>query len=220
VESADVQLAVISFCDLTGEAVKPWVVAGYDCYIVDMQHPRMKPTRGRDGITRVGANVYELHPYHRWLPQGAVAAAFAWPECTHFTYSGALWRRENGPTATAEGFRLFAACWDLCRFYEKERGAIWMLENPKGLPWSWSKPDHVFHPWHYGDNESKETGIWCGGGFVMPAPSVLVKPADCRQSVWECPPGPERANIRSATPRGFAQAVFDANEPLVRERAA
>jgi hypothetical protein len=215
-----VNASVVSFCDLTGEAVKPWLEAGYPCVLVDIQHPRGVTTDGL--LMKVGASVFELHPYHRWLSMigPRVAMGFAWPECTHFTYSGARWRRENGPTATAEGFRLFGACWDLLRFYEHERGAAWLLENPKGIPWSWCKPDHVFHPWHYGDDESKETAIWSGGGFVMPAPTVLVKPAECRQSVWECPPGPERANIRSATPKGFAQAVFDANEPLVRERAA
>jgi hypothetical protein len=95
-----------------------------------------------------------------------------------------------------------------------------MLENPKGIPWSWSHPDHQFHPWHYGDNESKLTGIWCGGGFVMPSPSVTVKPDDVQERVWKMAPGPNRANERSVTPSGFAQAVFDANEPLVRSRAA
>jgi hypothetical protein len=210
---------VYSFGDLTGIAVEPWAEAGYPCVLVDLQHPRGVSTDAR-GITLVGANIFELHPYHRWLPQGRTAIAFAWPECTHFTYSGARWRRENGPQATAEGFRLFAACWDLLRFYERERGAAWMLENPKGIPWSWAKPDHVFHPWQYGDLESKETGIWCGGGFVMPHPSVAAKPAGVRESVWKMPPGPERANLRSMTPRGFARAVFEANEPLVRERAA
>lgn len=200
---------VYSLCDRTGEAVKPWLAAGYPCVLVDLQHPRGASTR--DGLTTIGASIFELHPYHRWLPQGPAAMAFAWPECTHFTFSGALWRRENGPGATAEGFRLFAACWDLLRFWERERGAAWMLENPKGLPWSWSKPDHVFHPWHYGDNESKETGVWCGGGFIMPAPTVLVRPADVQQSVWKMGPGPERANRRSATPQGFSQAVFEAN---------
>jgi hypothetical protein len=29
--------------------------------------------------------------------------------------------------------------------------------------------------------------------------------------IHKCAPGPDRANIRSATPRGFAQAVFEAN---------
>lgn len=212
--------SVVSFCDLTGEAVKPWLEAGYPCVLVDVQHPRGVTTDGL--LTKVGASVFELHPYHRWLSAvgPSVAMGFAWPECTHFTYSGARWRRENGPASTAEGFKLFAACWDLLRFYERERGAAWMLENPKGIPWSWSQPDHRFHPWQYGDNESKETGIWCGGGFVMPTPSVAVKPADCRETVWKLPPSPERANLRRQTPPGFSRAVFEVNEPRIRERAA
>lgn len=126
---------IISFCEESGAAVGPWVQAGYQCYIVDLRHPRGLNFDKARGLWTVGANVMELHPYHRWLPEGPVFGVFAWPECTHFTYSGALWRRQNGPTATAEGFRLFAACWDLARFYERERGAWWMLENPKGLPW-------------------------------------------------------------------------------------
>lgn len=210
--------SVVSFCDRTGKAVEPWLRAGYPCVIVDLQHPRGVTTDGL--LTRVGASVFELHPYHRWMPQGDVCLGFAWPECTHFTYSGQRWRRDNGPAATADGFKLFAACWDLLRFYEKERGAAWMLENPKGIPWSWCKPDHAFHPWQYGDNESKETGVWCGGGFVMPAPSVTLRPLDVQQSVWMEGPGPERANRRSVTPQGFAQAVFDSNEPRVRQRLA
>jgi len=213
---------VISWCDLTGEAVKPWALAGYDCYLIDMQHPRGANVHpSLRNVTTIGANVFELHPYHRWMPQSRrVVAGFAWPECTHFTYSGARWRRENGPTATAEGFRLFGACWDALRFFERERGAIWLLENPKGIPWSWCKPDYVFHPWQYGDNESKETALWVGGGLVMPAPSVVLKPAGVQQRVWKLPPGPERANERSKTSPGFAQAVFEVNEPLIRERVA
>ena len=31
-------------------------------------------------------------------------------------------------------------------------------------------------------------------------------------------PGPERANFRSATPKGFAQAVFEANAPHLRRQ--
>jgi hypothetical protein len=209
---------VISICDRTGIAVQPWAEAGYPCTLIDIQHPR--GVSRHENITVVGASVYELHPYHRWMPQGPVAMVFAFPPCTDLTFSGQRWRRENGPSATAEGFRLFAACWDLCRFYEKERGAAWCLENPKGIPNSWCKPDHVFHPWQYGDNESKETHLWSGGGFIMPAPSVLLKPADVQQSVWEMAPGPERANKRSQTPPGFSRAVFDVNEPAIRKRAA
>jgi hypothetical protein len=214
-------MEVISFCDLSGVMVLPWAKAGYGCTVIDLQHPRGVSRGPHPNIARVGASVFELHPYHRWMPQvDRMAAAFAFPVCTDLTYSGQRWRRENGPTATAEGFRLFAACWDLLRFYERERGAITMLENPRGIPSSWCKADHVFHPWQYGDNESKETHIWVGGGFVMPAPSVLLRPCDVQESCWKAVPGPERANLRSRTPAGFARAVFETNEPRVRERAA
>ena len=39
--------------------------------------------------------------------------------------------------------------------------------------------------------------------------------------IHECPPSDERANIRSATPMGFARAVFLSNAPhLNRKREA
>jgi hypothetical protein len=37
--------------------------------------------------------------------------------------------------------------------------------------------------------------------------------------IHKCPPGPERANIRSATPLGFAKAVFLANAPHLKRPA-
>jgi hypothetical protein len=213
---------ILSLCDVSGKAVKPWADAGYPCFIVDVQHPRGVSRGDHPNVTRIGASVYELHPYHMWMPKAdRFALGMAWPECTHSVYSGARWRRENGPMATADGFRLFAACWDLLRFYERERGAAWLLENPKGIVWSWSKPNFVFDPWQYGDNYTKETGIWCGGEFVMPAPTVLLKPqGDVRADIHMAAPGPERANIRSATPEGFARAVFESNHPLIQGRAA
>lgn len=46
----------------------------------------------------------------------------------------------------------------------------------------------------------------------MPEPQPdlsLGKPDD---RIHKAPPGPERANFRSATPMGFAEAVFNANK--------
>jgi hypothetical protein len=34
--------------------------------------------------------------------------------------------------------------------------------------------------------------------------------------IHAAPPGPDRANFRSATPRGFAIAVFNANRPALQ----
>jgi hypothetical protein len=40
---------------------------------------------------------------------------------------------------------------------------------------------------------------------------MTLGPPDDR--IHKCPPSAERANIRSATPEGFAKAVFLANSP-------
>lgn len=42
----------------------------------------------------------------------------------------------------------------------------------------------------------------------MPPYAVDVKPLDVQQSCWLASPSPERADIRSVTPQGFARAVF------------
>ena len=60
------------------------------------------------------------------------------------------------------------------------------------------------------DGYHKSTCLWTGNGFVMPEikPIGLHAKAD---KVHKCSPGKERANIRSATPMGFARAVYTAN---------
>lgn len=57
---------------------------------------------------------------------------------------------------------------------------------------------------------TKKTCLWTGGGFMMPEPDFPygIQPDD---RIHKAPPSDERANFRSATPMGFARAVFDAN---------
>jgi hypothetical protein len=60
------------------------------------------------------------------------------------------------------------------------------------------------------DGYHKSTCLWCGGGFRMPEKRPI--PLNSRPDfIHRCPPGKERANIRSVTPMGFARAVFAAN---------
>jgi len=61
------------------------------------------------------------------------------------------------------------------------------------------------------DGYHKNTCLWTGNGFKMPEikPVALHAKAD---KIHKCPPGSERANIRSATPMGFARAVYEANK--------
>ena len=97
------------------------------------------------------------------------------------------------------------------------------------------------------DNYTKKTCLWSGGGFAMPVPHLDPRTAEDIAAVkaltgkmppkkkaqeltglelefypddriHKCPPGPERANFRSATPEGFARAVFMANHRAMRSQ--
>lgn len=50
---------VISFCDLTGHLVDPWVENGYHAILVDPQHPEGVTVDGR--ITKIGAIIDHTH---------------------------------------------------------------------------------------------------------------------------------------------------------------
>jgi hypothetical protein len=113
----------------------------------------------------------------------------------------------------------------------------WFAENPVSvLSTLWRKPDHAFNPCDYGgylspseyehpqypdviparDAYTKRTCLWTGGDFKMPAP-MPVEPETA--GVGETTPlhaklggkSMRTKNIRSATPRGFAKAVYLAN---------
>jgi len=54
--------------------------------------------------------------------------------------------------------------------------------------------------------------LWTGGGFVMP-PKRRVEPT-MGSRIHLMPPSPDRGHLRSVTPMGFAQAVYEVNRPV------
>ena len=120
---------------------------------------------------------------------------------------------------------------------DHDKQVPWFAENPVSvLSTLWRKPDHAFNPCDYGgylspdeyehpqypdviparDAYTKRTCLWTGGGFKMPAP-LPVEPETA--GVGDTTPlhaklggkSIRTKNIRSATPRGFAKAVYLAN---------
>jgi hypothetical protein len=205
------QPLVLSLCDRTGVMVLPWAEAGAECITVDLQegeaaHPNIRHVRA--DVTRF-ARHYEAD------------ITFAFPPCTHLAGSGARWWAAKGLPALIEALSIVEACRRICA----DSGAPWMIENPVGrLSTCWREPDYTFDPWEYGDDYTKRTCLWTGGGFVMPpkvragdlfdAPTVHQGPIDTKR-IHHASPGPERANLRSVTPRGFARAVYLANSTRI-----
>lgn len=201
---------VVSLFDKTGNAVRPWREAGYDCLIVDIQHPAGFAVRA-DGIRTLGCDLRNGIP--DVLPTDGIAFVFAFPPCDHLAVSGARWFKGKGLRALALSVDLFATAAEYC----EATGAPYLIENPVStISTYWRKPDHTFHPHEYTlyeprDNYTKTTCVRCGGGFVMP-PSfsdVTLGPPDDR--IHKMPPSANRADLRSATPVGFSRAVFNHN---------
>lgn len=206
-------LAIFLF-DVSGNMAAPWLDAGYTCYIVDIQHPVAYET---GGITRDG-KLFKVHadltkPWLCPVDRERIAFVFAFPPCDHLAVSGARWFKGKGLRRLEQSISMFATASEFCEW----SGAPYGIENPVSTISSyWRKPDHTFNPHDYTgfcreDNYTKKTCLWCGNGFVMPEPYRADDLGDPDDRIHKCPPGPERHNIRSATPKGFAQAVFESN---------
>lgn len=201
--------------DVTGIMAQPWLDAGYDCWTVDMQHP---PAYETGGVTHEG----KLHKVNSdlsrpWLcpvDRERIAFVFAFPPCDHLAVSGARWFKGKGLRKLASSIELFATSAEFCEW----SGAPYGIENPvSNISSHCRKPDYTFSPhqftgYHADDNYTKKTCLWAGNGFVMPEPLVADGAGAPDDRIHKCPPGPDRHNIRSATPLGFARAVFEANK--------
>lgn len=205
---------IISLCDLTGNMVKPWIDAGYKAFLVDPQHGI---TRTEGAITKFAGTIEDAMPaIGELIRNGDVAAVFGFPPCTDMAVSGARWfetKRAEDKMFQAKAVMVA----EQCRTIGRMSGAPWFVENPVSvLSSAFGKPQHAFHPADFtayepGDNYTKKTCLWTGGGFVMPQPAKDASLGAPDNRIHFASPGPERANFRSATPMGFAYAVFDAN---------
>lgn len=214
--------------DLTGIMAEPWRQAGYECYIVDRQHKEgIYADAGRPGLFKVGADIR-----NGWIPPRDIVERVAFmgsfPECTNVAVSGAAHFISKGPRALALSLDLFATCKELGEWLQ----CPYFIENPVSTFSTYcGKPDHIFDPYEYGgylpeqdihptwpdyiaprDAYTKKTCIWAGGGFTMP-PSKAVRTPSGHSTQHTKLGGKslKTKNIRSATPRGFAKAVFISN---------
>lgn len=216
--------------DFTGLMAEPWLADNFECWCFDGQHPR--------GVTRYGNHVKVgmwLYPTSaeaiKLIVGDGVSFVFGFPECTDLTVAGAKhWKRKSmeNPRFQIEAMELA----DLVRQVGELCNAPWAFENPVGaLSTIYRKPDFSFHPCDYAgylpdddthpiypdvypgrDRYNKNTCIWCGGGFIEPE-RRRIEPEHKDNPGWKkCGGKSTRTkNIRSATPRGFAKAVFLAN---------
>lgn len=225
---------VLSLYDYTAVAVRPWADAGYDCFCFDNQHPQEGRLDGN--INFVHADLHNADTMERiafTFLYGDVRMVFGWPPCTDLAVSGA--KHFAKKAAIDPEFQIKAAHHaKACSVLADNLSAPYVIENPVSvLSTLWRKPDYTFHPFEYGgyippreaehptwpdyieprDAYSKKTCYWTGNGFIMPEK----KPVTCQDFGTSTQfrklggNSLKTKNIRSATPRGIARAIFEAN---------
>lgn len=208
---------VISLCDITGVAAAPWVAAGYNAILVDPQHPEGVTVDGL--VTKVGCVIDHPETWkvlHAAIATGKVRFVHGFPPCTDLAVSGNRWKEDKRKADPAFEFKAMQVVWQ-CHVISELAQCPYFVENPIGrVSAFWRKPDHIFQPWHYtgfcaNDHYKKKTCLWTGGGFRMPVPFMRAYKEEPDERIYRCAPGEERENFRSATPRGFALAVFFSN---------
>lgn len=225
------RVAIFLF-NITPAAYAPWLEAGYEIWTFDAQFPQ--------GVTQEG-NLYKVGGFLE--PDSAQAIVDlvgekdvrfigSFPPCDDLAVSGARHfaaKLERDPDCQRRAVGRAKLAQQLGEYYE----CPWFAENPVSVMATlWRKPDHKFHPWHFGgylkpeeathpdypdyiaewDAYPKLTCLWTGGGFKMPELKVVPVPPGYSTQFYKLGgKSLKTKNIRSATPRGFARAVFESN---------
>jgi hypothetical protein len=232
---------VLSLYDFTGEACRPWAEAGYECYAYDIQHdPDFMGPRNSGTISYIHADLHDqetLNAIRDEFSDQPVIFGMAFPVCTDMAVSGAAWFKKKA--AADPEFQTKAVNYAVgCSVFFNDLDVPFFIENPVSvLATKWRKPDYSFHPYEYGgyipysepdhprwpeyiapfDAYKKKTCLWTGGGFVMPTKVAV----DCEgyhgngysTAMMKLGGKSQRTkDIRSATPRGFATAVYQSNK--------
>ena len=192
---------ILDLCGGTGAWSKPYLDAGYD-------------------VRNITLPEYDVRLYE---PPKNVYGILSAPPCTQFSFARTNAKKSRN---LDEGMALVLACLRIiwtCQYriekdtQKKSPLKFWALENPYYgmLRWFLGKPAHTFDPYDFGDNYKKRTALW--GHFNDPkkTPIKCSRPKFDKLKTKEIAPEYygklTRQERRAITPRGFAEAFFEAN---------
>lgn len=190
-------MRVLVACEFSGIVRDAFRARGHDAWSCDLEPSDADPQYHIQGdVTPVLTQGWDMMIAH--------------PPCTHLSVSGARWfpeKRADGRQQDAMAFFMLLANAPIPRI---------AVENPIGIMSShWREPDQVLQPWHFGHPEFKATCLWLKGLPILQATHRLRPPirGDANWNAWnrvhKCPPGPERAKLRSWRYPLIAAAMAD-----------
>lgn len=213
---------IVSLYDYTRTMLIPWAKAGYQCVAVDIAHDG-------DYVDEHGIQVVKADVRLLSCPGSGIQGVFAFPPCTHLASSGARWWKDKGEEALLEALSTVDAVF---RFITLAKPRWWMIENPVGrLSTYLGKPSFTFHPYEYGgystsdvkDAYTKRTCLWTGGCWKNPVKNPVTPwlgsshLSGTMRAATDLPYSAGLMRIRSVTPSGFANAVFETMSPLTEK---
>lgn len=216
---------VLLLFNLTDYAAQPWLDAVNECISIDAQH-QIEPSPWDSHIKLRG-----------WIPEAVTPRLILWadfviafPDCTDLAVCG---NKSASAKLAANPNYLYEAVTQAK--FASTLGLPYIIENPVGrLSSMWRKPDAYYHPSDFGgylpeddvhpeypdyiaarDAYPKKTGLWVGNGAVLPAPRPVDRAAGYSTQYKKLGGKSQKTkNIRSATPRGMAIAIYEANKHL------
>lgn len=222
----------------SGIDVLPWAKAGHSCFCFnydDADHGDYKDARvTHPNITYVNAFIdldWIEEVQSSGLPKPDLILAY--PPCTDIAVSGSRHfarKKANNPFCQIIAVRAAKIAAFLAEFVYD---CPYMVENPVSILKSkWRKPTAYIHPYEFGgylpandvnpyfpeyikpqDAYPKKTGLWTGNGFIMPKkiPVPVAKGWSDQQKKLG---GKSKKTkmIRSLTPRGLAEAIYQSNK--------
>tara|TARA_Y100000994_G_scaffold249541_1_gene261904 strand:+ start:5207 stop:5926 length:720 start_codon:yes stop_codon:yes gene_type:complete len=225
--------------DRSGIMAQPWLDKGYECVLIDGQHKDgLHPDPDNPMLKRWGMWIDTFN--RSWIVTVTrirlafpnIVFVFGFPECTDLAVSGAAHFRSKLERDPDIQYKALSNAL-LVRQLAMRVDCPWAFENPVSvISTMYRKPNFYFHPYEYGgwieeqdaihpcypdhiaprDAYPKKTCIWSGNGFIQPT-TKPIEPEEgySRQHKMLGGKSLKTKNIRSATPRGFAKAVFESN---------
>lgn len=186
-------LRVLVACEYSGVVREAFRKLGHDAWSCDLL-----PSEDSSSFHIQGDVIAELNKGWDLM--------IAHPPCTYLAASGMHWttRGLRDPKLTDEALEFVGKLLDAPIKYVA-------LENPVGVISSRiRKPDQYVHPWMFGDDASKKTGLWLKNLPPLTPTNILVKDRYSNQTPSgqnKLGPSADRWKERSRTYQGIADAM-------------
>lgn len=186
---------IVLACEESGAIRDLLIDKGYNAISCDT-----KEGRGKHIIRHYTGDIFEFLDsigYHN------IDLLIGHPPCTSIAVSGN--RYYTGTQARLDGIEFFRNLWELpikriC------------LENPVSVvSTAICKPTQYIQPWQFGHGETKKTGLWLKNLPKLLSTNIVTGRDD---RIHKMAPSPLRAQMRSETYSGIAQAMVDQWAPL------